>query len=277
MNSLYIIVGLNILAAFIAFTSTEGLINRKMPNQAIFGRKRKFILTPKGMALALAFLGTTTLSIWQYFEDEDEKRNTKANNEKNLQERDSLAKIDQDRRDSTSYANLAEAFAKYDIKYDSVQRSFERLVKDSSKMTYVSATNPDLFVCPGGIVLKEQKDSSYTFKMTFCNKSAPSTFIKVALYTVLKDDKGKFHGVPGSMPIFANHRRIPAEIELSKEVGITSVLKIEQAFFQFIGTYRNDENNKEFKINDVLVYDFKDKSTNIGGESSYTIMKENLR
>src|SRR5690348_9099085 len=99
MTKFWFIILSQILAACIVFYTTDNILNKRNKDQ-IFQPRRIFPLTKKGIALILIFLVIIGLSIWQEVDDQQERAQTRKENQAEINNRDSIANRVQNERDS---------------------------------------------------------------------------------------------------------------------------------------------------------------------------------
>lgn len=170
------------------------------------------------------------------------------------------AKTDQSKRDLanrmlTDQSNakivntFTEALAKYNLKYDSSQKTILKSIRDSSKSTY-----PDVDIC--NIKLTRNRNDSLSFELSLCCTKATAYNINIKTLSIAETEDGAFLLVVGNENLFETHRLGVDKFMVAYLSG--KFPKVTNFYWLLKGTYRSI-NNKIFPYENIFVYGIKDK------------------
>lgn len=144
----------------------------------------------------ISFISSLGLLNISQSEDEENQRKLRIA----LTERDSINQAKIDRANS----NLFESFAKYGLKYDLAERRISRLIKDSSKVSYIIGDQPFLHLLNVEKVLKPNP-KSVDFKMTLSSGKSTSYEIKLRFDLIEYDSLiGKYKYIQQNVKFIAD-------------------------------------------------------------------------
>jgi hypothetical protein len=176
----------------------------------------------------------------------------------------SIALKEQSRRDSLNrqYTNennrnllttFTNALAQYGLKYDAANKAILKSVSDSLS----SIPDPELILdYSDGIKLDSIKDNICFFRVTLCDRIAPSNNIKLKIYFATERNDG-YHIVIDPL-----HNNDAFPIGESLATNSYSYFNVDLRFnnmknlyCHLIGTYTNLRNTKTYKIDTIFSYD----------------------
>lgn len=265
--SLLLIIILSLLAGITSIISTSG---------EIFDRRRKWYKMVKNLKgwvyLISTFLLVLIPIIQKIIQDsEDSKKEAQA---KILQDkRDSVMqykhdssliastlriKNDFDQTIANQTSVMSNTLGKYGYALDSANQKLYKIVKDSSKVTYVQQANPTFTLAgyPSAIELISKVDDKYQFKINCMSFDATSTDVSLDCSIVLCE--------PGYPSIYRYYGKelfdvkeavIPKGMMVNKEFSVSASYPFSQLIIYVKGNYKNQEKSKQFKINQLFCYD----------------------
>lgn len=205
----------------------------------------------RGWVLICAVGASVLLSYLKDLSVEAENKNTQ-------ETRDSLANINQDRRDSLTLANFGEGLAKYALKYDSVSKEVTKIIKDSVKKVIVqNESEPEI----SANITGEIKTDTLTIKLEYSASQAAIFDLKAMTYLIVRYrnndlELGRF--------VYPN---VDGDITIDKSVTATRTLttfelkKIYRIYILTIGKYLS-RNGKVYPVKLLSSY-YLDKDQDI--------------
>ncbi|HKB43048.1 MAG TPA: hypothetical protein VKC90_01615 [Chitinophagaceae bacterium] len=244
---------------------------KKKERREIFKQSNSWKLSFRGWAFLISIILT---AVFAYIQQKNQvKVETRA--ERKIELRDSLAKVEQNKRDSIAevkrqesnnqiVSSFGQGLAKYGLKYDSSQKIIEKLIKDSTKRTITILNRPDPYfdLCvDSGIILRGKQNDYYSFEMKYCSSNADSKDINFKIYTVFGDKQNNLILIDVSQPL-ANNLKLQGNTVLPHgfKIRVSSLTK--QIYFLLKGKYFNSDKSKSFDIN--VIYSYNIESNSIG-------------
>jgi hypothetical protein len=239
MSQLEIVIALNSAAFLITvITSIDSFFKRKVPvpRQIFQGNEKRKVNSEvvKMLLLLLTFSVSVWLLIRQNAVSEREKESAKLVREQELNRADSMAEA----RINKSKTETIDALAKWGLRIDSTNLSIKRILNTTKRTVNIKyGDDPVVHLCnENGLVFKQYKDNTYTFKVDLCNYLAPSTDIDVN-FRVL--------GISNNNEIldFGDFTPYPKNLSLSKnegndvEIYIKSFTSVSLLYFDLKGSY----------------------------------------
>lgn len=275
-NTIFIVLT-QILAAVIVFYTTDGIVNKKSKGQ-IFQKRRKFFLTPKGIVLSLVFIVIIAVSVIHDIDETKARKKEVENAKKQMDFKDSLNNV---RIENSKLATI-EALAKYGLKYDTVQRRIEQIVRDSSRTVIVNKEQPLLKLCPVNPIILTEDGLNPKIQISICNSGAVSRDIQLKFYFFISDINDDID-IYKNLQFFGefNRSEFLSEMSASEFKGFTANIMRDMSnknlFIYLVGSYSNSERSKVYLADDVVYFDFKEKkyySPVFGKDKLRKILKE---
>jgi hypothetical protein len=163
--------------------------------------------------------------------------------------------------DSSSYTHVIGALAKYDLKYDSAQRTIEKLIRDSAKKTInnIQEESPYVGIC---------SDTSYNVSASIDHKDSLKLNLPICCYYANASNifvncgiafrrNGNLVYVSGISKLATNYR-MPGNSHTIFHPVIPQCSSDDSNIFIYVfGTYdnNNNTNRKPYLINDLMKFD----------------------
>lgn len=161
------------------------------------------------------------------------------------------------------FYDLSEAFAKQNLKLDTVNKSIQTL-RDSAKTVIINSPHDDpiIIVREDGIT-HIQKNDTIEFKLSIVSTQAACNLIFINYFCEVNFVDGSKSNSFLSKQLLKGILLIPKEQPLSTtfEIYIHTKKKIDFVNIALIGKYRQTESNKEILLQSVCKYSFITKKT----------------
>jgi hypothetical protein len=278
MNLLLLLIALSsVITAVTMLLSTEGKYKtalRRPIRRRMFGRiipRKRF--TRNFKILMICAVASIVVSILYYY------LNNKAENKKEYEaaeqqrSRDSIIQFKTDSIARETIAFLTEELRKNGLKYDSAQKTIERLVTDSAirNTTYISSEDPIVDVCiPDGLIIRRQDYELYlyNFIVKLCVTGAGARDIQLFATVILSDSVQTPIKSFGKKQLFER----PAMLSPDKLFGVEFPVRVKSVrnpsfIVYFEGTYSNSTETKKYPIDQMCFVKYPD-----GGEGIHYVI-----
>ena len=192
-------------------------------------------LTIRGWLVAVAFLFSI---LFNYFKDrqvikEDAKKSRIAEVEK--ERADSLAKERMNESNKMIINTFTHALATHGLKYDSVEKVIQKMIKDSSKKetNIIYGNHPELVV--DKIELYDANDKSLHFKISYISHYSTSYHVNIKVYAMVII-KGKKYLVDNFQDVYLSDAIIPQDkkLEFTRQLDGKNDKLTDDAVFYFL-------------------------------------------
>jgi len=234
------------------------------------GRFRWFKgFTIRGWIVLAAFIASITVN---YFKDlQADKDDIEKNRIVKIEKRqdDSIARKRNDESNAKIVTTFTDALAKHGLKYDSVEKIIQKLVKDSlrKETKVVRSDEPNLDIC--NIQQGPFHSDTTELLLSLCATKSTVYNIQLKVYQAYELEN-KFFLVNGVPDFYAHNGTLAVD---KKFIGSINFIKLDHRVrymeFLFIGTYTN-EDNKIFHLRTIYNYDFIKKTWGMENEPYYS-------
>ena len=250
MIELWFVCAVGILSLLSTIISSKG---------SLFDNRYKWHkrLTKRGQLVSLIGLTIVILSIWQYviIKNKDARKDALQLQQVKTSDSTISAEIKKgvDSNRHKLFNDLSEAFAKQNLKIDTITKKIE-ILRDSTKTVFMTTPkeSPIIIVRVDGMTHLKKKDT-LTLTLSLISIQAPASLIKLNyLCEINYSDGSQSHTKESNL--LKGTILMPKDERMTHDFDIYTDKQVNYVDIALLGTYRSTENKKELLLKDIYRY-----------------------